>query len=83
MSAHRGSHAGYVMGCRCRRCTRAHARYNKNRRELLARAIELNPNDPAHGTLGGYNYYGCRCERCRAASAERNQQRSDRRVGPR
>lgn len=78
-----GTHTAYVGGCRCRRCKRAHARYNRERRDLIAGAIALNPSDPAHGTLHGYNYYGCRCPRCRAASATRSRARTDRPTRPR
>jgi len=29
------------------------------------------PNDPRHGTAGGYEWHGCRCDPCRTAANER------------
>lgn len=30
----------------------------------------LLPDDPRHGTAGGYTNHGCRCEACKAAFAQ-------------
>jgi hypothetical protein len=46
----------------------AAAAERKRRRELRARELAADPDDPRHGTLYGYTGCGCRCERCRAVN---------------
>jgi hypothetical protein len=67
-----GSHgeSGYFnYGCRCEICKNA-AR-EKNRIDGLKRKERgLPPDDPRHGTMGGYNAWYCRCEKCKAKASE-------------
>lgn len=50
--------SGYVYGCRCEICTRAHRTYAE---EYCSR--RLTRGDFTHGTHLGYQF-GCRCREC-------------------
>lgn len=58
-----GSASGYRCGCRCARCTHAHAL--QMRRSVAERRTRL--ADAPHGTYGGYSNWGCRCDPCTTA----------------
>lgn len=55
----------------CRECLREHDR--KRGKERLT-----DPDDPRHGTVGGYMRNGCRCRECKLAAEETRQRRVNR-----
>ena len=43
---------------------------------------DLDPDDPRHGTINGYNTLRCRCERCKKASSDYSKMRKARGLPP-
>lgn len=64
-------------GCRCARCRKAEADYQ---REYRARRTSESVPDFAHGSRYGYVKLQCRCDRCRQANAEYERARARRRA---
>lgn len=70
-------HTRNQLRAKCRRCANRRNRERMARPEALAAArrrshaakllAPLEPDDPRHGTVNGYNRYQCRCERCTEA----------------
>lgn len=71
-------HGNKVKRCRTCKNIRAQERYRERReielarmndahRRWLARQPLLDPDDPKHGTIAGYNNHRCRCQPCRDA----------------
>ena len=59
------THSGYVGGCRCADCSRAHAEYCKVSRVRRGERTDAAP----HGTASGYWNWNCRCDPCRTAGS--------------
>lgn len=55
-----------TKACRCPICTEANAKVQREARKKRS----LAPNDPRHGTFGGYANYNCRCQDCTEAKRQ-------------
>lgn len=67
----------YTEGCRCKRCKKAAAFYQRQRRQANADGGHV--PDHVHGSANGYTYWGCRCIACMDAYGARMREFYDRR----